>query len=268
MKTLAMLKYNFIIALMALTIMACSNEGRKQALITERKEAEVETPKNHEEAIYESENLTIRKISNHVYEHTSYLNSEDFGKVPCNGMIVLNHQEAIIFDTPANEESTVELINYFITQRAIKIKAVIATHFHTDCVVGLNTFHQHQIPSFANFKTIELAKSVNSPVPQNGFTNYKEFTIGDYKVIAEFIGEGHTKDNIIGYFPKENMMFGGCLIKEVGSEKGNLEDANIKAWSSTVEKLKTKYPHVTTIIPGHGRTGGPELLDYTIKLFN
>ena len=86
-------------------------------------------------------------------------------------------------------------------------------------------------------------------------------------MVAEFAGEGHTKDNIIGYFPSENVMFGGCLIKEIRAGKGNLEDANVNDWSATVEKIKQEYPKTKIVIPGHGKYGGTELLDYTIKLF-
>ena len=42
----------------------------------------------------------------------------------------------------------------------------------------------------------------------------------------------------MGYFPSENIMFGGCLIKEIDAGKGYLGDANIANWSMTVEKVK------------------------------
>ncbi len=72
---------------------------------------------------------------------------------------------------------------------------------------------------------------------------------------------------MVGYFPKEKAMFGGCLIKEMNATKGYLGDANVKTWSATVEKVKAKYPDAKIVIPGHGEIGGEELLDYTIKLF-
>ena len=53
----------------------------------------------------------------------------------------------------------------------------------------------------------------------------------------------------------------------MGSSKGNLADANVKQWSSTVEAIKNAYPSLKIAIPGHGKIGGAELLDYTIKLF-
>ena len=112
-----------------------------------------------------------------------------------------------------------------------------------------------------------MAKSRNFKVPQHGFDNLKEFKAGNKKVVAEFNGEGHTRDNIIGYFPSEKVMFGGCPIKEIDAGKGNLEDANINAWPATVRRIKEKYWDTAVVIPGHGKSGDTALLDFTIKLF-
>ena len=71
----------------------------------------------------------------------------------------------------------------------------------------------------------------------------------------------------MGYFPSENILFGGCLIKELEATKGFLGDANVGDWSKTVEKIKKEYPNLKIVIPGHGAIGGSELLDYTIQLF-
>jgi len=73
--------------------------------------------------------------------------------------------------------------------------------------------------------------------------------------------------NTVGYFPFEDIMFGVCLIKEFGSGKGNLEEANVEDWSEKVRKVREKYPDVKKNIPGHGKISGIELLDYTIHLF-
>lgn len=216
---------------------------------------------------YTSDNLVVQKISGHVYQHTSFLTTESFGKVTCNGMIIFDKNEAIIFDTPPDDPTSSELINWVENKLNCKIKAIIPTHFHADCLGGLNAFHTHGIPSYANNLTIQLARSKNYAIPQNGFDNLLELKVGNKKVFTEFFGEGHTKDNVIGYFPDEKIIFGGCLIKESGAGKGNLEDANVNNWSLTVAKLKEKYPNTNIVIPGHGKLGGTELLDYTIKLF-
>ncbi|MCC9136916.1 subclass B1 metallo-beta-lactamase [Pontibacter silvestris] len=216
---------------------------------------------------YKSEALETRKIADHVYQHISFLDTENFGKVPCNGMIVFDNNEAVVFDTPPDDSTSRELINWVKNNLNCKIKAIIPTHFHEDCLGGLEEFHKNGIPSYANRLTVELAKLNNSTVPQNKFDKKLELKIGNKKVLAVFLGEGHTRDNVIGYFPDENVLFGGCLIKEKGAGKGNLQDANTIDWPMTIAKLKEEYPNLNIIIPGHGNLGGTELLDYTIKLF-
>ncbi|MEI9912530.1 MAG: subclass B1 metallo-beta-lactamase [Bacteroidota bacterium] len=219
--------------------------------------------------LYQSGNLIIQKISNHVYQHISFLNTKDFGKVDCNGMIVVNDGEAIIFDTPADDESSGELINYLSKAHNFKIKGIIPTHFHEDCVGGLEKFNENDISAYASNKTIALLKDKGRlfSKPIHGFDDSLVLNIGAKKVYINYFGEGHTKDNVIGYFPGDKVVFGGCLIKEAGAKKGNLQDANVAAWSETVRRLKQRYPGTKTVIPGHGKNGGTELFDYTIKLF-
>ncbi|WP_407429853.1 subclass B1 metallo-beta-lactamase [Arcticibacter sp.] len=216
---------------------------------------------------YKSGELEVKPIAEDVYQHISYLKTESFGRVSCNGMIVANHNEAIIIDTPTDEKTSAELISWVENSLRCKVKAVVATHFHDDCLGGLNAFHTRGIPSVANERTIALAKEKNLPVPQSGFADKKTLRVGTQQVLLDYSGEGHTRDNIIAYFPHEGIMFGGCLIKEQGAGKGNLADANIAAWAETIISLKARYPNTRMVIPGHGKIGGPELFDYTADLF-
>lgn len=222
---------------------------------------------NNKKELYKSETLLIYKLSDHVYEHISYLDTESYGKVSCNGMIVSSNAEAVIFDTPTNDAASLELIEWTTKKLNNKIIAIIPTHYHEDNLGGLNEFHKHGIPSYAYQKTIQITKEKNYPQPQHGFDQSFELKVGNEKIVAEFLGKGHTCDNIIGYFPAENIMFGGCLIKALGSGKGNLEEAKPEDWPESVKKVKSKYPETKTVIPGHGESGGTELFDYTIKLF-
>ena len=218
--------------------------------------------------VYETEHLIIHRLSNHIFEHQSFLTTNDFGKVKCNGMIVVNNNEAIIFDTPADNKSSQELIDY-ARKAKWDIKAIIPTHFHEDCVAGLETFEKNGISGYASNQTIKQLKNKGKKHIEilKGFDNTLTLELGNEKVYALYFGEGHTTDNVVGYFPGDKAVFGGCLIKEAGASKGNLEDANLAAWPATVRKVKQAYPDVQIIIPGHGKSGGTELFDYTIKLF-
>ena len=217
--------------------------------------------------VYKSNDLIITQIANNSFEHTSYKQTEDFGNVPCNGLIVKDSNEVIVFDTPTNNKTAEELIKWINENLHCKIKAIIPTHFHDDCLGGLEAFHQKNISSYSYFKTIELAKENHLEVPKNSFKDSLNLEVGNEKVIVKFFGEGHTKDNVVGYFPIENIVFGGCLIKAIDASKGYLGDANTADWSKTVEKLKKQYPNAKIIVPGHGKFGDRKLLDYTINLF-
>lgn len=223
----------------------------------------IEKPKT----VYRSAEITINQISPNTFQHISSLATNDFGKVPCNGLIVRDKNEVVIFDTPTNDKSAEALILWVKEILNCQIKAIVPTHFHDDCLGGLQAFHSQGIPSIAHELTLQLAKQNEMVVPQTGFVEALELKVGNEKVLLRFFGEGHTKDNIVAFFPKEQVLFGGCLIKEINATQGFLGDANVKAWSTTVQKVKEAYPAVQWVIPGHGEAGSQKLLDYTIQLF-
>lgn len=172
------------------------------------------------ESIYSSETLEIEQISSNTFVHISYLETQDFGKVACNGMIVINGGEALVFDTPTDDEASQELISWLENDKKVTVKAVVATHFHNDCLGGLKAFHTKGIPSYGSHKTIALAKAAGDPVPEKGFDEELILEVRDLEVITKFFGEGHTRDNVVAYVPSDQVLFGGCLIKELGAGLG------------------------------------------------
>ncbi len=217
--------------------------------------------------VYRSSALVILQIGPNSFQHISFLQTDDFGRVPCNGLVVRDKKEVIIFDTPTQDKSAEELIKWVETALGAHVKAIIPTHFHNDCLGGLNAFTQHHIPSYGYRKTLEMAKENGIVGPQNPFQESQTFTLGQEKVQVKFLGEGHTRDNVVAYFEKDQILFGGCLIKELQASKGFLGDANVSTWASTVEHVKNTFPDVKVVVPGHGLAGNKQLLDYTISLF-
>lgn len=218
--------------------------------------------------LYHTKQLEIQQINENLFVHVSFLQTNDFGKVGCNGLVYIDGDEAIIFDTPTDDVASVELIKWVEDRQKKKIKNVIITHFHDDCLGGIKAFHKRNIESVANQRTIDLLKEKGEEVlPQTAFEGVSQLQIGHAPVDLTFFGEGHTVDNIVAYMPKEQAIFGGCLIKTMNATKGYTGDANTAAWSETVTKIKQKYPDLKVVVPGHGAYGGSELLDYTIQLF-
>ena len=65
-----------------------------------------------QQKLYTSDRLTITTLSENSFVHTSFLQTDDFGKVACNGLIVRSGHEVAIFDTPTDDPSSQELIRW------------------------------------------------------------------------------------------------------------------------------------------------------------
>lgn len=218
--------------------------------------------------IYTSESLTISKLTENVFIHTSYLQTQDFGKVACNGMVYVTGEDIAVFDTPTTDSVSLELIRWIDESFNKKISVVIISHFHQDCLGGLKAFHDAGTASYAHKLTLQLAEDQGSVKPQNGFENQQLLEFGEHQVIIQFLGSGHTYDNTVCYLPSESVLFGGCLVKELGANEGYTDDGNVKEWSNTVTKVKNTFSEVKLVVPGHGKPGNQQLLDYTINLFS
>ncbi len=217
--------------------------------------------------VYESSSLTIQKVGKYSYVHTAMISVPNYGDFPCNGLIFLKDKEAIVVDTPPTDSVSNELIAWINEEKQSKVKAVIPSHFHEDCLGGLKAFHDKGIPSLASKLTQTLAKADEVEVPLQVFDGQRTISLGGEQLIMQFIGEGHTKDNCVAFIPSEQLLFGGCLVKEINAPKGYLGDANMKEWSNTIRKIKKEFPSLRLVIPGHGKHGGIKLLDYTAMLF-
>jgi len=219
------------------------------------------------EQIEISEDLQLIKLNDHSYIHISKITLSNGNKFPCNGFVYINKKEAYVFDTPSTDQATSELINWLQNEQKVTIKGVVFNHFHNDCTEGIEVFKEHGVPSIANKKTAALMLKKGYLKPDQVFENSLELHLQNKTIINRFFGEAHTLDNITSYFPDDQIIFGGCMIKSLTASKGNLADANTDEWSNTVLKIKKAYPKAKIVIPGHGDYGDQQLLDYTISLF-
>lgn len=214
------------------------------------------------------EDLELIKISKNVYQHISYMPIPKYGKFPCNGMIYKVGKEVIIFDSPHSEELAQRLLDWVQKKKKWIVKAVVVNHFHNDCLGGLEVFHRVGIATYSSKKTQLLAKKDSMPVPTIGYDSTWTIKIKNKPVVCSFFGEAHSSDNIVSWIAEEKVLFGGCMVKAIAAQKGNLADANTTEWANTVKKIKKSYPEVKWVIPGHGKYGDASLLDYTIQLFS
>lgn len=140
-----------------------------------------------------------------------------------------------------------------------KVRYVINTHKHDDHYMG-NGFYKQQGAVIYGSKLIEMEEK-----PRMQRSVLPEFYEGTKQVLPDVrvdgrveIGEvlvdkpsliGHTRGDLIVYFPKDGVVFGGDLI--FNDRILSLRDGDIKGWLLAIEKIRSLYPKY--IVGGHGK---------------
>ena len=104
-------------------------------------------------------------------------------------------------------------------------------------------------------------------VPENGFTDKLDLSVGGALLSLQEVGPGHTKDNFVVWIPHRKVLFTGCLVKSAKSKTmGYTNDADLDEWPHTLDRLESRFPEDALIVPGHGAPGGRELIARTREL--
>lgn len=223
------------------------------------------------ETIRLTDSLEVVQISPGVWQHKTLQYYPAFGTFTSNGLIYRSGNEAVIMDTPASETQSRALLDWWNkTFPETKVKAVIVNHFHEDALGGLAVFHDAGIDSYGHRRTERLLRKENPKAapPRNSFKLISKIGVGNKEVINFYPGPAHTSDNIVTWIPEHRVLFGGCMVKSVGAGKGNIADADLKKWTSTIRRVIAKFPDLRVVVPGHGPIGDVTLLEYTAELFS
>jgi metallo-beta-lactamase class B len=211
--------------------------------------------------------IQLISLQDSIFVHVTWHHLDNFGRFPSNGLIVIKNGQALMIDTPMDNDKTERLTRYLRDSMSVKLAKLIIGHFHDDCLGGLGYLQSIGVESIANSMTIEKCKEIGLPIPSTSFTDSLTFDFNGEQIVCRYFGAGHSFDNITVWIPSKKILFGGCLIKSINSKGlGNLSDAVVNDWDMTVEKVMKEYHEIKTVIPGHGDFGGTELLTHTIDL--
>ncbi|MBT8184785.1 MAG: subclass B1 metallo-beta-lactamase, partial [Eudoraea sp.] len=161
---------------------------------------------------YRSETLQLIPVAENAYIHISYIALANGDRFACNGLVYINDRSAIVFDTPADRRTTTELIRWLTVSNPLNIEAVVVNHFHDDCLGGIEEFHERGVMSYASSRTLKNITDQRFK-PNKSFEDRLTLKVGNRTVVNRYFGEAHSRDNIISYFPDEELLFGGCMIK-------------------------------------------------------
>lgn len=210
--------------------------------------------------------LKITHLSGDFYVYITY-NLYKGNRIPANGMYLVTNDGVVMFDTPWDTTQFQPLLDSIMMKHNKKVIICIATHFHDDRTGGLEYYRQQGIKTYTTKQTDELSKERAKKRAE--FLIYKDstFTVGQYSFQTYFPGGGHTADNIVIWLEKEKILYGGCLIKSVEADDlGNMGDASVEDYATSVQHVQEKCKDPRFIIPGHDDWTNIKSLEHTLKM--
>jgi metallo-beta-lactamase class B len=214
----------------------------------------------------EDAKLKISHLTGNFYIYTTY-NTYEESKVPANGMYLVTNNGVILFDTPWDTTQFQPLLDSIKSKHLKKVDMCISTHWHSDRTAGLEYYRQQGIKTYTTFLTDELSKKNSKKRAEFLILNDTIFNFKPYTFETFYPGEGHTADNIIIWFSKEKILYGGCLIKGADAENlGYLGDANKMEYATTLKRVQQKCTNPTFIIVSHSNWNDIHSLKHSLKL--
>jgi len=196
-----------------------------------------------------------------LWVHTTTSRLSDGTIYPANGMLLETRKASVLIDTGWNPQQTRVLLSWARNSLHHPVQEAIVTHFHIDRLGGTPALAQAHIPIFGLSLTRRLAIQHHKANPPQAIPNLEThpwMSPDGFEVY--YPGPGHTRDNIVVYFPKQRILFGGCFLKSITeSDLGNLEDADVPAWPASMRRLQATYPEARLVVPGHGALKGNAL---------
>lgn len=210
--------------------------------------------------------LQISHLTGDFYIYTTY-NTYEGSQIPANGMYLFTNNGVVLFDTPWDTTQFQPLLDSIKLKHRQNVIMCIATHWHSDRTDGLEYYKQKGIKTYTTKLTDELSKKNNNKRAEYLIEKDTVYNIGQYTFETYYPGQGHTEDNIVIWFEKEKILYGGCLIKGTQAENlGYLGDGNILDYETTLKNVQKKYNAPNFIIVSHHDWNNINSLKHSIKL--
>lgn len=216
----------------------------------------------------QSENapLKITPLTGDFYVYTTYNMYQDY-RIPAHGMYLVTPEGVALFDTPWDTTQFQPLLDSIQARHNQRVVLCLATHWHNDKTAGLEYYRQLGIKTYTSVLTDELSKKNNEKRAEFLLTRDTLFTLGSYAFETYYPGPGHTEDNIIIWFEKERILYGGCLIKGAHDENlGYLGDANINEYATTLKRVQKKCRNPRFILIAHSDWSNRNSLRHSIMM--
>ncbi|MBP4137930.1 subclass B1 metallo-beta-lactamase [Flavobacterium geliluteum] len=187
--------------------------------------------------------------------------------ISANAMYLVTEKGVVLFDAPWDETQFQPLLDSIKAKHHKEVVMCFGTHSHDDRSGGFGFYKQKGIKTYSIQLTDQILEKEGKNRAEFVIPNDTTFTVGQHTFQVYYPGKGHAPDNIVVWFDKEKVMYGGCFIKSAeAKDLGYLGDADAKEWKKSIKKVLAKFKSPVYIIPGHDDWTSTDSLYHTLKL--
>ena len=212
-----------------------------------------------------SEDVQVSRIAPGLWVHTTWMELGG-APYPANGMLLETPDGSVLIDTGWNDAQTETLLAWAARELGRPVRRAYVTHAHNDRMGGVGALRRAGVPVQGSALTVEIAARQGLPALEE-VTGLVTGAVGMGGFELFYPGAGHTRDNVVAWFPEQRVLFGGCLIKsDTATTVGNVADADVPSWPRAVARVRERYPATRIVVPGHGAVSGPAAFRATEQL--
>jgi cyclase len=199
----------------------------------------------------------------------------------CNQGWVVFKDYVLVIDAnfPGQAEEVIKTIKHHTDK---PIRFVFDTHYHGDHADGNMQYskigatvvaHERSQPLFqtkgiAGFESAKVDRAaeygkLSYELPSLYFTHKLIFDDGDQRVELIFFGHAHTAGDAVAYLPEHGILFTGDAC--VNGAFNYTGDSDTASWITALGAMQEL--NVKMVCPGHGESGGREVLENQQKYF-
>lgn len=216
--------------------------------------------------IHLADDVSVRRIAPGLWMHVTSDTIGGGAVYPANGMLLETDSGGILVDTGWNDRQAEVLLRW---ARGIgqPVRLAIVTHAHRDRNGGVGAVRRAGVPVRGHRLTGELSlREGVAGVDSLAGLDLRPVLAGTGAEVY-FPGAGHAPDNVVVYFPRQRVLYGGCLVKaDTATTVGNVADADVPGWPAAVARVRDRYPAARQVVPGHGAVSGPAALSVTERV--
>jgi metallo-beta-lactamase class B len=210
--------------------------------------------------------LQISHLTGDFYVYKTFHNYKGT-LISANALYLVTNKGVVLFDAPWDETQFQPLLDSIKARHHKDVVMHFATHSHEDRAGGLEFYRKKGIKTYTIKLTDQILEKNKEKRAQFVIPNDTTFTVGQHAFEVYYPGKGHAPDNIVVWFNKEKVLYGGCFVKSTeAKDLGYLGDSDVKEWEKSIKKVQTKFKNPKYIITGHDGWKDLGSLNHTLKM--